>query len=106
MPGHYRIKVKLTFVKMDSWDNEHAYIEVDGKKIWDRTLHYNNDGYHHPICGFTGYRDLFIGVEAEGGHSDDELDIKISSTLNEDAANESWGVRDFFLFYTSCAKAC
>ena len=52
------------------------------------------------------YRDLFIGVEAEGGHSDEELNIQISSTLNEDAKNESWGVRDFFLFYTSCAKAC
>lgn len=26
MPGHYRIKVKLTFIKMDSWDNEIAYI--------------------------------------------------------------------------------
>lgn len=103
MPGHYRVKVKLTFLKIDSWDNHQAWVEIDGVRIWERTLNYNADGYHTPICGFTAYRDLFIAVEAEGGHSDDEMNIKIASNLDEDANNESWGVRDFFLFYSSCA---
>jgi hypothetical protein len=34
------------------------------------------------------------------------MNIKIASNLDEDANNESWGVRDFFLFYSSCASAC
>jgi len=49
---------------------------------------------------------LFVGVEAEGTHSSEELNIKITSTLNEDANNESWGVRDFFIYYSACAKSC
>lgn len=73
--------------------------------MWERKLHYN-EGYFTKICGFTGYKDLFIAVDAEGGHSDDELDIKISATINEDANNESWGIRDFFIYYTACAKSC
>jgi hypothetical protein len=36
LPPHYRIKIKLTFVKIDSWDNEWAYVELDGGRIWER----------------------------------------------------------------------
>lgn len=36
MEPHYRIKVKLTFAKIDSWDNEEGSISLDGEKIWAR----------------------------------------------------------------------
>lgn len=29
MPPHYRVKVKLTFAKVDSWDNEEGFILID-----------------------------------------------------------------------------
>jgi len=36
MPGHYRVKVKVTFLKIDSWDNEWGVIEIDGVEIWKK----------------------------------------------------------------------
>lgn len=30
LPGHYRLKIKLLFAKIDSWDNERAILSVDG----------------------------------------------------------------------------
>lgn len=50
MPGHFRIKIKFTFIKMDTWDNEIAYLEVDGVKLWERKFHYNI-GYFVKLCG-------------------------------------------------------
>lgn len=50
MPGHYRIKVKFTFVKINSWDNELGFCEIDGVRIWEAKL-IHNQGPFHTICG-------------------------------------------------------
>lgn len=30
LPPHYRLKIKLLFAKIDSWDNERGFLHVDG----------------------------------------------------------------------------
>jgi hypothetical protein len=36
LPPHYRIKIKLTYFKLDSWDGHNGYIDVDGDRVWKR----------------------------------------------------------------------
>jgi len=36
-------------------------------------------------------------------HTRDIAEVRITSNLNEAADNESWGIRDFFLFTAGCS---
>ena len=38
LPPHYRIKIKVTYFKLDSWDGQEGWITVEGEKIWKRTF--------------------------------------------------------------------
>lgn len=38
-------------------------------------------------------------VEFVIGHTSDKLEILITSSLDEDATNESWAFRDFYFYY-------
>jgi hypothetical protein len=50
MPPHYRLKVKVNFWKIGSWNNERGSISVDGKEIWGRNYTVS-EGYQNTICG-------------------------------------------------------
>jgi len=50
------------------------------------------------LCGQGGdWNESIINLEVKVAHSAPEVSIEFSSTLNEAATNESWGIRDFHL---------
>jgi hypothetical protein len=61
LPPHYRLKVKVNYWKIDSWDNERGSVSVDGKEIWGRNYGVA-DGYQNTICGANqpGYSIILI----------------------------------------------
>ena len=69
---HYRLKLKLLFAKIDSWDNEVATVKVDGTELWKRSFIYH-EGYWGNICGQPAFewRELFARVEADVAHTGD-----------------------------------
>lgn len=34
LPPHWMVRVKFTLYKIDSWDNEHFLVYVDGKEMF------------------------------------------------------------------------
>ena len=52
LPPHYRIKIKVTYFKIDSWDNHEGWIAVEGEKIWKRAFPYNEI---YKLCGVAEY---------------------------------------------------
>lgn len=52
------------------------------------------------------WRELFTRVEVDVVHTGDQATVLLTSTLDEAPINESWGVRDFFLFYAACSTNC
>lgn len=105
LPPHYRIKIKALYFKLDSWDNEFGFIMVDTEKIWNLQMLWNL-GYK--LCGHPefGWKGLAINVDAEVAHTRPIATVTISSTLDEAPDNESWGVRDFFMYIAKCSKSC
>lgn len=97
----------MLLAKIDSWDNEVAYLRVDGQEVWSKAFIYHY-GYWVPLCGHVtaDWRELFVRVEVDVAHSKPDALVEITSNLNEAADNESWGVRDFFVYFASCAKDC
>lgn len=52
LPPHYRIKIKLTYFKIDSWDGHEGWISVEGERIWKRAFGYNEV---YKLCGVAEY---------------------------------------------------
>lgn len=66
-------------------------------------LNIRNKGF---LLYFKRWKSIFVGVDAEVAHTKGNVNIVISSDLDEAPDNESFGVRDFFLYIARCAKAC
>ena len=46
---HTVLRLELEFVKIDSWDREEAFIEVDGVRVWEQIFLYWEGDRNH--CG-------------------------------------------------------
>jgi len=105
LPPHYRIKIKMTYFKLDSWDGHEGWLAVEGERIWKRAF---GVAEAYKLCGVGEYtwKGIFVGVDAEVAHTKGVANVMISSDLDEAPENESFGVRDFFIYIAKCAKAC
>jgi hypothetical protein len=105
LPPHYRIKIKMTYFKLDSWDGHEGWVAVEGERIWKRAF---GVGETYKLCGIAefGWKTLVVGVDAEVAHTKGVANIVVGSDLDETPDNESFGVRDFFLYIAKCAKSC
>ena len=86
---------------MDSWDNEYAYLNVDGVRRWDlyRT-DYNtcNNGWSpysgsfpNPWNGDDAWDKCYYDVDVTVPHTASSLLLRIGSTIDSPTADESWG---------------
>ncbi|CAD8071148.1 unnamed protein product [Paramecium sonneborni] len=104
---HYKLKIKVLWAKIDSWDNEAAQIKVDGNMVWERNFQWY-EGYSGKICGSPVYaqKAFFARTEVDIVHTGDQVKIEFTTTLDEDVNNESFGLRDFNIYYAACSKNC
>lgn len=82
-------------------------MHLDGKIIWQRNYQWH-EGYFGRICGspVPDWRDFFTRIEVEAAHTGSKVDLKFLTTLDEAPNNESFGVRDFYLFIAKCSDNC
>ncbi|MCP4805298.1 MAG: hypothetical protein GY884_08105, partial [Proteobacteria bacterium] len=92
---HSEAWVELGYAKLDSWDGETAYVELDGVELWSEELWYY-DGAE--VCGWDrgweGSYDELHEISEITSHSSDALELVVGSELNQDASDESFGVDD------------
>ncbi|CAD8114389.1 unnamed protein product [Paramecium sonneborni] len=107
IPPHYKLKIQILWAKIDSWDNEAAQMRVDNVLIWERRFQWY-EGYFGKICGDwdAGHRTIFVRIEQDLIHSNNQVEIKFTTTLDESFDGESFGLRDFVIFYGSCTDNC
>jgi len=53
---HTVLRLELDFVKIDSWDREKAYIEVDGVRVWEQIFLYWEGDRNH--CGDARFPEM------------------------------------------------
>lgn len=49
---------------------------------------------------------MFARTEVDVDHTGDQAKIEFTTTLDEAPNNESFGLRDLYIFYASCANNC
>jgi hypothetical protein len=88
---HMEARVVLDYLVLDSWDGESAVVEVDGVTVYNASF---SHGGGPNQCG-AGFGDLGRQhVASQRAHSADTLSVRVSSTLDQDAGDESFGVDD------------
>ncbi|CAK61100.1 unnamed protein product (macronuclear) [Paramecium tetraurelia] len=107
MVPHSKVMVKFTFWKIDLWDNEQFYVKIDDKQV-QKLAFQKTDGID--LCGAQqtnpGYGEKIVSIEIIQKHSSPSLTIQFTTSLKNDPDEQSWGVRDFFLFAAQCTKFC
>ncbi|CAD8164368.1 unnamed protein product [Paramecium octaurelia] len=104
---HFKIKIFILWAKIDAWDNEAAQILVDGTLVWEKKFIATN-GYYGKVCGNSQFasKTLFSRTELEVNHQANSVKIQVTTNLNEAFDEESFGVRDFYLYYQECPSFC
>lgn len=88
---HTMAFVSLNFIKLDSWDNERASVSVDGIEVWSEAFSVDQGGSNR--CG-ADWNDLMRAVSATVPHSAATLTVRVTTTLDQGARDEAWGVSD------------
>lgn len=106
LPPHYSARVRLLFMKLDSWDSEDFYITIDNTLIKTERLERNSDNIPTGnLCGLT-YAEAERTFSEVFSHSASTLKIKLHSNLNSAPTDESWGFSNFELVIYRCDPTC
>merc|ERR1712048_419449 len=87
--------VSLDFIKIDSWDNENAYVQVNGKTCWTKKL----AGSGKQVCGSKngGWNKDRIKVSCTGPAVKGQFTVRVYTQLNSAANDESFGIDNVVL---------
>jgi len=86
---HTRVTLSMMAISIDSWDNEYFMVYANGKNIIKEQFQHGGE----QICGI-GNKDRSKTIKTSFAHTDNTLILKVTSTLNEAANNESFGFND------------
>ncbi|CAD8187217.1 unnamed protein product [Paramecium octaurelia] len=101
LPPHYQIIISVKIWKIDSWNDEWIYMLLDEKIIKQQYP----IGEGSRICGIPDEDEVF-SYEVQMIHTNKFIFIIITSTLDQAANNESWGISDFKIEIMQCPKGC
>jgi hypothetical protein len=88
--AHSQAYVSLDYVVIDSWDGENAIVNVDGSNVYTHAFDAANGSVN--VCGVPWLENGPQQVVAQLAHSADSLTLEVTSTLDQDASDESFGV--------------
>ena len=93
--SHSEVWGEVEYAKLDSWDGETAYVELDGSRVWEENLYYYEGS---EVCGWNrgyyGSYDSSHPFSATVSHSGSTLEVAAGSTLDQDPCDESFGIDD------------
>merc|ERR1712025_1512723 len=86
--GGQTFEISLDFIKIDSWDNEYAYVEVNGIVCWGKRMVGSNG---KQTCGQKGNEER-IPVKCRGQSKNRQFTVRVYTTLNSGASDGSFGI--------------
>ena len=95
--SHTEAWVLLSYIALDSWDGETAYVQVDGSTVWSLAVNNHSVSYSE-VCGWnrghSGSYDSLHPVEVQPAHSGGTVNVLGGSTLDQGPTDESFGLDD------------
>lgn len=106
LPSHTKVKIKFQVWKIDSWDGERLSLYVDGSEAWGHNF-VASESIQRDVCGHSGVQwiDDVMNVEVTVPHNQYTMVVNFKNTLNQQPADESYGLRDFQIFTDSIPES-
>jgi hypothetical protein len=90
LPAHNTLRYKMDYVRIDSWDGEQALLYIAGKQVWNKVGQYSAGS---SVCGvMNGWLEEKWPVDVTLSHVAASTVVVVSSTLNQTANDESFGI--------------
>ena len=102
---HYKIRIKILFLKIDFWNGQSFNLRIDTVIIKSDTFYPNHDSIIGNICGSSDYEAERYYV-FDHLHWTNSLEIRIDTTLDKDSTVHSWGISNFELIVYRCNPKC
>lgn len=87
---HTEARAELDYVVVDSWDNEAGVVEIDGVKVWAKEFQFYNASSN--VCGGNWNDHGPQAVDETQAHTAANISVRISSSINQEAYDESFGL--------------
>ena len=102
---HTHVMIRFNPYYVDSWDNERAFLEVDGARRWlSEEIRYDNDGSTHLAnCGNSNtgnvlHKDSSSTETVIMEHTGNNLFLRFRAQLNSAATEESFGIDNLEIY--------
>lgn len=95
------VDIAFRIYKFDTWDAENFHLYVDGGLEFSRTFYQYFAGpdetvFHEPGGAYDNM-DSFVDVLVSYATTASSITVAFTSTLNQNPADESWGIDNFVL---------
>lgn len=90
---HRELRVRFGYVVIDSWDDETAFLDVDGVRVWGITCDKGQPttcAQSVDECGLATYNDGLVPVDVVVPHQASSVALEIGASL--DQTDEAWGI--------------
>jgi len=99
LPAHSQVRITSKYLFIDSWDGEHAYLNVDGRAAWADTYNHASVTKGLNVCGNdTPEGRLMSHIDVTIPHTADSVELTFGATTDEHACDESFGVDSVMVF--------
>ena len=103
VPPHTSVQISFKLALLDSWDQEHFYVIVDGVYRYDTYTAWQwHNAASDRICATDSWPDTFVDVSLNFAHTATAMTIVFTSSLDQVWWDESWGICNFNLYFAGC----
>jgi len=100
------VDIYFKFVRIDSWENERAYLNVNEKERWSRMGSHRSKVKTANVCGNSQFPDEMWNVVVKGVKVHKKvMMLEFGTDLSSKADDESWGIRDVRIVATCGHKS-
>ena len=101
-PPHSQAKLWMQYIRLDSWEQETGIVYVDSAAVWSQKSDFWccwTGGWGNK-CGMQAFADdtWDMGAGWVGAHSGSTVTVTATSTLDQGAGDESWGIDNVVLY--------
>ena len=95
-PAHSEYKLTLSYIYIDTWDDEWAQVRIDGNEVWSHQ--HNGNGWGSNQCGNWLSPEDQGAVAVQKAHTAASITVAATSTLDSPASDESFAIDNVALW--------
>lgn len=109
--NHFAVRILFRFIKISSWDNEEFYLNLEKNTVLRMSFNFSSDLLTGRLCGDNGsqgqnWLTAIRTINYTLNHTNSQVQIQISTNLDDGPLDESWGINNLMVDYYTCDPSC